>query len=82
MSVSKIQVDSIQSFDPPDSSVILSQGATIPSGKTISGSGDMNVVGIVTATSFVGDGSVLGQFASASKAYGIKLILDPIPFRS
>ena len=60
----------------------LSQGATIPSGKTISGSGDMNVVGIVTATSFVGDGSVLGQFASASKAYGIKLILDPIPFRS
>jgi hypothetical protein len=60
----------------------LTQGATIPSGKTISGSGDMNVVGIVTATSFVGDGSVLGQFASASKAYGIKLILDPIPFRS
>ena len=60
----------------------LTQGATIPSGKTISGSGNINVVGNVTATSFVGDGSVLGQFASASKAYGIKLILDPIPFRS
>ena len=60
----------------------LTQGATIPSGKTISGSGDMNVVGIVSATSFVGDGSALGQFASASKAYAIKLILDPIPFRS
>ena len=60
----------------------LTQGATIPSGKTISGSGNINVVGNVTATSFVGDGSGLGQFASASKAYGIKLILDPIPFRS
>jgi hypothetical protein len=63
-------------------SPVLTQGATIPSGKTISGSGDMNVVGIVSATSFVGDGSALGQFASASKAYAIKLILDPIPFRS
>lgn len=60
----------------------LTQGATIPSGKTISGAGDMNVVGTVTATSFVGDGSTLSKFASASKAYGIKLILDPIPFRS
>ena len=60
----------------------LTQGATIPSGKTISGSGNINVVGNVTATSFVGDGSALGQFASASKAYAIKLILDPIPFRS
>ena len=82
MSISKIQVDSIQSFDPPDSSVILSQGATIPSGKTISGSGNMNVDGTITATSFVGDGSGLGQFASASKGYAIKLIIDPLPFRS
>jgi hypothetical protein len=60
----------------------LTQGVTVPSGKTISGAGNMNVVGNVTATNFVGNGSALGQFASASKAYGIKLILDPIPFRS
>jgi uncharacterized protein with beta-barrel porin domain len=60
----------------------LTQGATIPSGKTISGSGNINVNGTLTATSFVGNGSALGQFASAPKAYGIKLILDPIPFRS
>ena len=60
----------------------LSQGATIPSGKTISAAGNMNVVGSITATSFVGNGDGLGQFASAPKAYGIKLILDPIPFRS
>ena len=60
----------------------LTQGATIPSGKTISGSGNINVDGTITATSFVGDGSGLGQFASASKGYAIKLIIDPLPFRS
>ena len=61
----------------------LTQGATVPSGKTISGAGNMNVVGNVTATNFVGDGSALGQFASAPKAYALKLIwADQIPFRS
>jgi hypothetical protein len=60
----------------------LTQGATIPSGKTISGSGNINVDGTITATSFVGDGSGLGQFASVSKGYAIKLIIDPLPFRS
>ena len=76
MSISKIQVDSIQSFDPPDSSVILSQGATIPSGKTISGSGDMNVVGNVTATSFVGNGDgITGvNFATVSKTIAYSLL--------
>ena len=59
----------------------LTQGATVPSGKTISVAGNMNVNGTLTGT-FVGNGSGLGQFASAPKAYGIKLILDPIPFRS
>jgi hypothetical protein len=76
MSISKIQVDSIQSFDPPDSSVILSQGATIPSGKTISGSGNINVVGNVTATSFVGNGDgITGvNFATVSKTIAFSLL--------
>ena len=76
MSISKIQVDSIQSFDPPDSSVILSQGATIPSGKTISGSGNINVVGSVTATSFVGNGDgITGvNFATVSKTIAFSLL--------
>ena len=60
----------------------LIQGATIPSGKTISGSGNINVDGTITATSFVGDGTGLGQFTSSSKGYAIKLIIDPLPFRS
>ena len=75
MSISKIQVDSIQSFDPPDSSVILSQGATIPSGKTISGSGNINVDGTITAT-FVGNGEGLTgvEFATLSKTIAFSLL--------
>ena len=75
MSISKIQVDSIQSFDPPDSSVILSQGATIPSGKTISGSGNINVVGTLTGT-FSGDGSAITgiEFATLSKTIAFSLL--------
>ena len=60
----------------------LSFGATIPSGKLISGAGGISVVGIVTATSFAGDGSTLASYTNASKGYAIKLILDPLPFRS
>jgi len=43
-------------------SVELTQGATLPSGKTISGAGDLNLTGIVTAASgsFTGNVSVGG----------------------
>lgn len=60
----------------------LTEGVTIPSGKTISSSGNMNVVGIVTATFFIGNGTNLNQFSSAIKAWSSRLILDPLPFRS
>lgn len=60
----------------------LSYGITIPSGKTISGAGGVNVVGVVTATTFYGDGSGLNSYSNASKGYAIKLIIDPLPFRS
>lgn len=76
MSVSKIQVDSIQGSDPPNSPTTLSQGAIISSGKTISGSGDINVVGIITATSFVGNGDgITGlNFATVSKTIAFSLL--------
>lgn len=60
----------------------ISFGATVPSGKSISGAGGMNIVGVLTATSFSGDGTGLAQFSSAPKAFAVKLILDPLPFRS
>jgi len=37
----------------------LTQGASIPSGKIITGSGGINISGVITATSFSGDGSGL-----------------------
>ena len=54
----------------------LTQGATIPSGKTISGSGNINVVGNVTATSFVGNGDGLTgvNFATVSKTIAFSLL--------
>jgi len=37
----------------------LTQGASIPNGKIITGSGGINISGVITATSFSGDGSGL-----------------------
>jgi hypothetical protein len=41
-------------------------------------------VGVVTATAFVGDGSglVAVPSVSASKSIALKIVLDPLPFRS
>ena len=59
----------------------LTFGITIPSGKTISGSGGMMVNGSLTGT-FSGDGSNLTSLITSPKSYAVKLILDPLPFRS
>lgn len=56
-------------------------GITIPSEKTISGTGNINVSGTLTANSFTGDGSALVNLVTSSKAYAIKLITDPLPFK-
>lgn len=48
-------------------SVELTQGATLPSEKTISGAGSLNLTGIVTATSFTGAATGLtGNFAGSA----------------
>ena len=70
---SKIQVDSISTEQ--NTSPTLTQGATIPSGKTISNSGGMVVNGTLTGT-FSGDGSALAnlQFSTIGKSIAISLI--------
>ena len=69
---SKIQVDSIATDQ--NTAPTLTQGATIPSGKTIS-SQTMTVNGTLTAT-FSGSGSALTgiSFATISKLIAINLI--------
>ena len=75
-----LKVDSITNRSD-NASPELSQGATIPSGKTISGTGGMTVNGTLTGT-FSGDGSAIISVVSLGKMFAIKLILDPLPFRS
>ena len=66
VSNSQIQVDSIEAYDPVGP-VVVSYGASIPAGQSISGSGGINVTGIVTASGFSGDGSGLtGIFVATS----------------
>jgi len=44
----------------------------------------VNVSGIITATSFIGNGSGLQGIptATVSKAIALKILMDPLPFRS
>lgn len=74
MSVSKIQVDSVKGYDPENSAVIFSQGVTVPSGKIISGAGNMNIVGVLTATTFIGNANGITNVAFATTGKSIGLI--------
>ena len=40
---SKIKVDEIVSYDPPNQAVQLTQGATVPNGQTLTVNGNMNI---------------------------------------
>jgi hypothetical protein len=80
--------------------VELSKGATIPSGQTLTNNGNFNITGVstvgfltasnvnvsgvVTATSFVGDGSglIAVPSVSASKSIALKYIIADPPLRS
>ena len=81
-------------------SPLLTYGASFPPGSKLNIQGDINIAGVstvgflsatnlnvsgvITATSFVGDGSGLTAVpsVSASKSIALKVILDPLPFRS
>ena len=96
--MARLKVDSIRNRND-DGAPSLPKGASIPSGATFTANGDLNLtgvttvgflttqnatVGIVTASSFVGDGSGLIslQTVTAAKAYALRSLLDPLPFRS
>ena len=96
--MARLKVDSIRNRND-DGPPSLPKGATVPAGGTLGVNGDISVTGIstvgfltaqhvttgvVTATSFVGDGSGLTslQTTTASKAYALRSLLDPLPFRS
>lgn len=66
----KIQVDEILAEDPPTATVSLPLGASIQE-KVLSFSGSPTIVGVMTATSFQGDGSGLTALNAATNGQAI-----------
>ena len=58
--MSKLKVDTLSNVNL-DAGPSLVKGATIPVGKTLNVLGNISVSGIITASSFVGDGSNLSN---------------------
>lgn len=82
--MSKIKVDSI-SNKTDDGAPELTYGAIIPSGQQFTVNGNVNVSGIITASSFSGNGSGLTglRIATPSKAIAYQYIIgDNPPLRS
>ena len=69
---SKILVDSIEAYDP-SGPVVISYGATVPSGQLFTVNGNVNVTGVVTATSFSGNGSGLTNIPVTTQGKAIAL---------
>ena len=80
---SKIQVNSIEAYDPVGP-VVVSYGASVPSGQTFTAQGNVNISGVVTATNFVGNGSGLTELSVATqgKSIAFKYIIGDPPLRS
>jgi len=81
--MSKIKVNYVVNKND-DGAPELTRGATVPSGSTFTVNGNVNASGIVTATSFVGDGSGLTNIpvATQSKIYAYKRILGYDEYRA
>jgi len=60
---SKIKVDEIVSYDPPNQAVQLTQGATVPAGQTLTVNGDLDL-----GTGTINTGTVSGTNITATGA--------------
>ena len=74
--MSQLNVDLITNRDD-NGAPLLVYGANVSSGYALTCSGGISVSGVITATSFEGDGSSLTQLPviSASQAYGLQTII-------
>ena len=73
---SQIKVDNIQSNSPPNVATQLPYGGVVSPGYALTCNGGIAISGIVTSTSFSGDGSSLTNLNAASigQVISIKLI--------
>jgi hypothetical protein len=65
--MSKLNVNFIVNKND-DGAPELTYGAIVPPGQTLDINGSVNIIGVVTATNFVGDGSGLTQLSIATKS--------------
>jgi len=97
--MARLRVNSIVNRND-NNTVQLSYGATVPSGQLLNIQGNLNIsgiatvgfltaknaniTGIITATTFSGNGSQLTNVpvVSSSKSIALKMILDPLPHRA
>ena len=75
---SKIQVDSIEAYEPVGA-VQISYGATIPSGGTFVVNGNFNTIGVVTATTLAGTNIISSGIITASSLSGSATGLTALP---
>jgi len=81
--MAKIKVNSIVNQND-DGAPELTRGATVPSGQSFDVEGNVNVVGVITASNFSGDGSGLTglSIATQGKSIAFKKILGFDEYRS
>ena len=81
--MSKIKVNSIVNKND-NGATELTRGATVPSGQLFTANGNVNITGVVTATSFSGNGSGLTNIpvATQGKAIAYKRILGYDEYRA
>ena len=60
---SKIKVDQITSYDPPNQAVQLTQGATVPNGQTLTVNGNLDL-----GTNTINTGAISGTNITATGA--------------
>ena len=73
MAISRINVDSIVSTS--NSSVSLGYGATVPSGQVLQALGNLNIVGVITASSYTGSGAGISSLPVVFSAAALARVL-------
>ena len=80
---SKIKVDEITSYDPPNQAVQLTQGATVPNGQTLTVNGDMNLgTGTITTGAISGTNITATGTVTAASFVGDATNIDNLPVTS
>lgn len=80
---SKIKVDEIESYDPPNHAVQLTQGATVPAGKTFTINGNLDLgSGTITTAAISGTNITASGTVTANSFSGDATNITALPITS